>query len=100
MPLKPGSVIPKDPDSEIPYIFDWTVDLGAAAIATSVFLVSGPDALLTYDNATIVTGNLKTQVRVKGGTPGARYRFTNRIVTNESLARTDDQSVYFVIRET
>jgi hypothetical protein len=51
---------------------------------------------LTKDNETIVTGNQKTQLRLKAGTLKNRYTVTNRIVTNETPAQTDERS--FVLR--
>ena len=55
--------------------------------------ITGPDTALTYDNASTIIGNVKTQVRLLGGTVGELYTLTNRIVTTGSPAQTDDRSV-------
>jgi hypothetical protein len=102
MSVSPDSELRKDPNAELVYEFDWTAWLaasgaGAGTIATSTFTITGPDSVLTKDNASIVSGNLKTRVRVKAGTLGKVYRLTNQIVTNESPPETDERSIYLRI---
>lgn len=94
--LEPGTPIAKDPDASKTYTFDWTdylTDLGQT-ISASTFAISGPDAILTKDNDGIVVGNLKTQLRLIGGTLGATYVVTNHITTNGSPATIDDRSIF------
>ena len=93
MTIKPFSAVQQDPTEAIIRQFDWTDWLReistTAEVATSTFTVSdADDAALTVDQDSIVTGGLKTQFRVNGGTPGQTYKVTNTIVTNESPAQT------------
>jgi hypothetical protein len=53
--------------------------------------------VLTKDQESIVTGNQQTRVRISAGTLGATYKVTNRIVTNESPAQTEEQSFFVVM---
>ena len=97
MSRKPGDLIEKDPSATEPQGFDWTdylLELGAGVlIATSTWAVdSGPDAILTLANDSIVVGSLKTQVYLVAGTLGGRYTVRNRIVTNSTPPVTDDRS--------
>jgi hypothetical protein len=92
----------KDPDAVLVYTWDWSAWLvGAATIATSTFAIdSAPDAALTLDQATIITGDTSTRVRISGGTAGKTYTVRNRVVTNEVPTQTDDRSVYIRVRTT
>lgn len=82
----------KDTDSTEPFGFDWTTylaEIGASeTIASSTW--SATPSGLTLSGGSIVTGSLKTQIKVSGGTVGTRYTVTNRIVTSSSY--TDDRS--------
>jgi hypothetical protein len=92
-----GGLYIKDPESERLITFDWSNDFDAGVeFADSDFVVSGPDANLTTDNAT--TTGLTASVRLLGGTPGKVYTLTHRVVTNESPAQTDDESVRVLIQ--
>lgn len=103
MSRKPGSLIGKDPDAVEPYGFDWTdwlAELGSTVtITNSTWTVTGPDALLTLTFPTIVTGALKTQVTLNGGTLGRKYLVTNRIVTNTSNPTVQDDRSFTVLIE-
>jgi hypothetical protein len=92
----PGDLVQKDPDSDEPYGFDWTAwlaELGAGVvIGTSIWTIAGDDAVLTQHGASILAGNLKTQVYVAAGTVGKRYTVSNRITTNSSPPVTDERS--------
>lgn len=104
MSRQPGDLILKDPDSTEPQGFDWSAYLAELGedveIDTSTWEVSEGDAaaapatVLTLENDTIVTGNLKTQVYLIGGTRGKTYRVRNRIVTNSAPPVTDDRSFF------
>jgi hypothetical protein len=94
----PGDLLPKDPDAELFYVMDWTDWLPESAlIATSEWEIDGGDGELILDNSAIVSGNLKTRVRLVGGTLGERYTVRNRIVTSESPTQTDDRSFVVAI---
>lgn len=99
--IRPGGLTTKDPNSIELFTFDWDAEHLAASvtITTSSFTISGPDANLTQDNASILSGSRKTQVRLTGGTAGATYTVTNRIVTNETPAQTKDASFKVLIEE-
>lgn len=80
MSLPTGSTVTKDPDatSWIKGI-DWTdyCDERTATISSSAWDITGPDSSLTVASSSIVTGSVKTQVKLSGGTIGARYTVTN-----------------------
>jgi hypothetical protein len=107
MKPKPGDPIPKDPNSVEPWVMNWTAWLaglldtdGAVAgdtIADSAWTVHGPDSSLLVDADSIVTGSLKTQVQVSGGTVGEVYKVTNRITTSRGFI--DDRSITFRVVE-
>lgn len=99
--VEPGAVFVKDPDAERIIQFDWTDYLAVLdeTLAGSSMLISGPDNVLTMDNDSVVTGNLQTQARVLGGTPGSLYTLTNRIVTDGTPSQTDDRSVQIFVEE-
>jgi hypothetical protein len=83
-------VEPKDPDEIKIYTRDWTSLLNSGAtISTSSWVVSSG---LTKVSDGIVTGSLKTSVKLSGGSPGIRYACTNRVVTSdgETLERTGE----------
>jgi len=102
--IVPGALVTKDPADVKVYEFDWDADNLAASvtIATSAFSVfvspTTADAL-TIDNASILSGSRKTQVRLAGGTIGARYAVNNRIVTSESPTQTKECSFQLRIEQ-
>ena len=79
----------KDPDAVLDYSVDWAAWLGADTIATSTWIVTGPDADLVVDSDSNST--TATTVWLSGGTVFRTYTVTNRITTAQ--ARTDDRSV-------
>lgn len=91
MALSTGSMVVKDPEAaQWPKGIDWTAYLAAIAedetVALSTWAITaGPDDDLSIESSSIVTGNLKTQLRLSGGTLGAKYRVTNTIVTNSGV---------------
>jgi hypothetical protein len=97
--LPDGGLITKDPGDIKTYTWDWDIyNLAAAAtIATSVWAITGSDALLTQDQATILSGARKTQVRLSGGTLGTTYTLTNTITTSESPSQTKERSVKVLV---
>jgi len=99
--IRPSGEIVKDPNAFKVYQFDWTAYLTniGRTINTSTFIVTGPDAMLTTDNPSVITGDLKTQVRILGGTPGGEYTLTNRIVTTGSPTQGDDKSILVFVQD-
>lgn len=101
-----NGLVTKDPSDIKVYLLDWDVQNLAvgATITTSVFTITpGPgspatSADLTQDNASILTGSRKTQVRLSGGTLGQQYEVTNRIVTNETPAQTKERSFSILVQ--
>jgi hypothetical protein len=89
-----GGLLTKDPQAIEVFTMDWDAQHLAVGVTiqTSTWTITGPDAILTKDNETIVTGNRKTRLRLTGGTLHRKYTVTNRIVTNESPAQTKDRS--------
>lgn len=95
-----GGEVTKDKDAELVYVWDWSADLAAdAQIVTSTWIISGPDAALTYDSADILPGGKQTRVRLIGGTNKKRYTVTNRYVTNSTPTEKDDASITVRIGE-
>jgi len=103
MSRKPGDLIVKDPSSDEPQGFDWTawlLELGAGVIVnTSTWTITGPDAVLTKHDDTIVAAGLKTQLYLAAGTAGGRYTVTNRVITNSSPAVTDERSFDVLVQQ-
>lgn len=96
-----GGLLKKDPDAVRVYQMDYdqrSLDADAT-ISTSTWSASGPDSSLTLDQASVVTGNRKTQIRLSGGTLNKVYTVTNRIVTNETPAQTIDASFDVLIQQ-
>ncbi len=100
MSLTPGALIVKDPQSIEPMGMDWTAwlaELGdAVTISTSTWAVS-PTGSLTLSSPSIVTGSLKTQVKLSAGTLGLHYTVTNHIVTSDGSA--DDRSFFVLVQD-
>jgi hypothetical protein len=77
----PTAVDDKDPSDIVIYTMDWTSRLNTGAtISTSSWAVQTG---LTKVSSGIVTGNLKTSVKVSGGTAGVNYTCTNTITTSD-----------------
>lgn len=99
--IRDGGTITKDPADIRVYTVDWNV-LGAlapdVAIVTSTWTITAitpaGDTALTKDQATILDDDRRTQLRLTGGTLGARYRIDNTIVTDEVPAQTIERSFY------
>lgn len=103
--INSGDSVTKDPADIVVFQFDWnTYNLATGAEISSsnwaVAAITPTDAVVpTLDNASILTGNRKTQVRVTGGTVGAVYTLTNTIVTNESPAQTKERSIRLLLEQ-
>src|SRR5690348_7607976 len=97
-----GGLLTKDPDAVELFTMDWNIR-GALAdgveIDASTWEIAGPDNALTFASPTVLAGNRKAQAIFSGGTLGATYTVTNRIVTNESPAQRKDRSFKVLIEE-
>lgn len=101
-----GELIVKDQADVSVYVFDWDVLAALATgvtITTSTFTITAispaGDTALTKDQASILTGSRKTQIRVAAGTAKAKYRLDNTIVTNETPAQTKERSVFVTVEQ-
>jgi len=95
-----GGLLVKDPNAIEVYVVDWdTLHLAVGVtITTSSWTITGPDAVLTKDNESVIAANRKTQLRLTAGTLGSKYTVTNRVVTNEVPAQTKDASFKVLIQ--
>jgi hypothetical protein len=96
-----GGLVIKDPNAIEFFIMDWDAEHLATGVtvSTSTWTVTGPDAVLTGDQASVLSGSRKTQVRLSAGTVGKVYTVTNRIVTNESPSQTKDASFRVLVQQ-
>jgi hypothetical protein len=67
----------KDPNETLNYILDFTSELAQDTISTSTWVV--PSGITQSGSATIV--GRTTQIVLRGGTTGAKYKLVNTIVT-------------------
>ena len=79
----------KDPQALLDYGFDWSTWLGTDTIASSTWVVSGEDALLSVESSSHSSSG--TTVWLSGGTLGVSYAVTNHIVTADG--REDDRTM-------
>lgn len=85
----------KDPNADLDYIVDWSAWLGSDTIASSSWTLDSGDVTLHDDTNDTTTATCF----VSGGTDGTIAVLTNRIVTNNSPARTDDRSIHIKIQQ-
>lgn len=97
--VQSGQVVVQDPSDIRVYVFDWDAENlpdGAAISGSATWTISAvipSDAtLMTKDQESILSDNRKAQVRLQGGTVGARYNIACKISTNESPQQTKEQS--------
>ena len=94
-----GGLIVKDPSDVKVYTFDWDTENLAVGVTISssawaiTALSPSSDTALTKDQASVLSGNRQTQIRLTGGTLGGLYQLDNTITTNESPAQTKQRSV-------
>ena len=85
----------KDPNAVLDYGFDWSDWLQTGeTIVTSTWI--NPDAITVVTSANLAES---TVIWVSAGTAGKSYRLTNRIVTNNSPARTDDRTLLIEVQD-
>jgi len=85
----------KDPNAVLDYGFDWSDWLQSGEIISSSSWIN-PDSITINSNSHLDTS---TVIWVSGGTAGKSYRLTNRIVTNNSPARTEDRTLLIEVQE-
>ena len=91
--LKPGIVVPHDPNASEIYRWDWLDWLeGETISAQSIIAEAGITATL------VTLGTTYVDIRILGGTAGVTYGVTNR-VTSSANARIQDRTVRFAVRE-
>jgi hypothetical protein len=102
--IQPGDLVVKFTDEQLVYQWDWSTNNLAAGvhITESDWIVKAikpiGDTALTTDQPSLLSGNRSTQIRVSGGTDGALYELTNRIITDENPNQTKDRSIRIRIR--
>lgn len=90
----------KDASAKLVYDIDWGTNwLAAGVTITSTWTITGPDSVLTKDSETVLAGNRITRLRLLAGTPGARYKITNHVITNETPAQEDERSFELLIED-
>lgn len=92
-------VATKDPDSSLPFGFDWTSWLttgdSIASCTVEVTSPTGDSAPITAGTPT-VSGNITSAV-LSAGTVGSGYRVTFRVTTTNSYI--DDRTIYIQVQE-
>jgi len=81
-----------DPDATEPFGRNWTrwlAEISSTETITVSSWAASPSGL-TLTAGSIVTGALKTQIKVAGGTVGVEYELTNTITTSSGYS--DDRS--------
>lgn len=85
----------KDPSAILDYGFDWSDWLQTGeTIVTSTW--SNPDSITVVTSSNLPES---TVIFVSGGTAGKFYRLTNRIVTSNSPARTDERTLLIEVQD-
>lgn len=87
--MQVNAVDPKHPSASEIYTADWSASLNSGAtITTSAWSLSSSEITNVAD--AVVTGSLKTSIKISGGIEGSTYYLTNVVTTSdgESLART------------
>lgn len=89
-------IVFKSPTEVLDWQKQWGTWLGVGeAIATSVWVITGPDASLTESSSSNDPND--ATIHLIGGTYGMWYRVTNRVTTDAVPARTAEASFIFII---
>jgi hypothetical protein len=103
--ISENALVSKDPADAAVYTADWDAENLAAAVTvvTSTWTITAlapsvTDAILTQDQASILTGGRKTSVRLSAGTLGQLYEVANKIVTSETPAQTKERSFRLLVQ--
>lgn len=103
--INAGDLTVKDPSDVRTFTMDWDTDnLGdGVTIVSSTWTITAlrpeSDTALVKDQASILVGLRRTQIRLSAGTLGALYQIDNAILTSESPTQTKERS-FFVKIET
>lgn len=105
--IRNGDLVLKDPSDAKVYVFDWDTNnlaVGVTITGVPVWTITaiGPsltDTALTQDQASVLAGNRKTQVRLSAGTLGQTYEIANKIVTSETPAQTKERSFRVLVQQ-
>lgn len=92
----------KDPDATLDFTRDWSEWLSEdEAIATSEWIITGPDGELTEGTSTYEStlDDTTTTIWLTGGTPNEQYQVTNRVTTDSVPPRIDDRTFILFIQE-
>jgi hypothetical protein len=95
---KTGDLCVKDPDAtQWAKGINWTnyCSERSTTISASTWAIT-PSGSLSNAADSIVTGNLKTQIKLSGGTVGVEYTVTNSITT--AAGGTDDRSFRVLVQ--
>lgn len=85
----------KDPNAVLDYGFDWSDWLQSGeTIVTSTWI--NPDGITINSSSSL---SESTVAWISGGTAGKTYRLTNRVVTSNSPARTEDRTLTIEVQE-
>ena len=85
----------KDPSAILDYEIDWSdwLETNSDTISTSTWTV--PSGITkTADTKTTTT----TTIWLSGGTDGNTYECVNRIVTSAASPRTDERTIYIIVK--
>jgi hypothetical protein len=100
MSVEPGGYLKKDPNADLPYVFQWEDWLGEGITIDEVeFAVTGPDTELETHDPEVIDSSRNAQVWLRGGTADSDYELRCRVTTNETPARIDDRSITIRVRE-
>lgn len=100
--MSPLGTFPKGAGSKVVLQFDWTrylADLGTETITAVTFTISGGDSLLTKDNASIITGGQKVQLRLMAGTAGQTYKLKCAVTISGSPTQEDFRDIDVKVKE-
>lgn len=96
-PFEPGDTIPKDPDADLPYDFDWSAWLGDDATIADHDVAAATG--ITKVSSEIIENDTKVRVRLTGGTAGTVYSLRCRVTTDETPPRIDDRTVNIRVKQ-
>jgi hypothetical protein len=101
-----GGLATKDPNDISVVVFDWDARHLATSvtIATSDWTITGVSGditttPLTSDQASILSGTRKTQVRLSAGAAGSKWKVENAIVTSESPSQTKNRKFFVKVED-
>lgn len=104
--VRNGQTVRQDPEDKRVYWLDWDEDnLGEEVELTGAGTITiEPDGdatspVLAHDSLALRDDHRSVNVRIYGGSLGARYRVSHKITTNESPAQTKEKSFFVVVED-